>query len=114
MNGKYWSDNCFFRGNNLYSVKSSREDCVKLCYENIKCTHYTWAEDKGGTCYLKKGLVSKLDAVEFAGASRCGLVKRNLKKNKLVELETYEAEKKANLHGKIFFFYYVTQLVQKK
>ena len=49
-----------------------------MCSQEIDCTHYTWTNTDGGSCFLKSGKVCKKDAVHYSeGASVCGIVKED-------------------------------------
>ncbi|CAF1161426.1 unnamed protein product, partial [Brachionus calyciflorus] len=47
-----------------------------MCEETLDCTHYAWSDFEGGTCWLKKGSVSKNDAIPVKNNmnERCGLI----------------------------------------
>jgi hypothetical protein len=61
-NGNNWAMSCDFRGNDLSNVRVSGELCGGKCAESQGCTHFTWTQYLGGTCWLKTGSVSKNDA----------------------------------------------------
>lgn len=65
---------CDFPGNDFRNVSLNRIDCGKKCSNTSGCTHFTWTNWNGGTCWMKKGLASKLKAVELKGAV-CGVVR---------------------------------------
>ena len=56
------SRSCDFKDNDLSNVLSISTDCSKICSKTKECTHFMWFKYDGGTCYLKKGKVSKEDA----------------------------------------------------
>lgn len=49
---------CDFLGKDKHNVPSKGEDCYKICSVTFKtpmdrCTHFTWTDYNGGTCWLK-------------------------------------------------------------
>ncbi|XP_037037416.1 uncharacterized protein LOC119075136 [Bradysia coprophila] len=80
--GITWNDNwalgCDFRGNDLKDVKMRGEDCGGRCASTQGCTHFTWTDYDGGTCWMKKNSVSKSDAFESTDKSAvCGIVENS-------------------------------------
>ncbi|CAF3140626.1 unnamed protein product [Rotaria sp. Silwood2] len=74
-NGNNWATSCDFRGNDLYSVQISAELCGGKCAKVQGCTHFTWTQYNGGTCWLKSGAVSKSDAFSTNDSTMvCGVV----------------------------------------
>ncbi|CAF3173251.1 unnamed protein product [Rotaria sp. Silwood2] len=61
-NGADWAKSCDFDGNDLSRVETPPELCGPTCLQTKECTHYTWTTLNGGTCWMKKGNVSKADA----------------------------------------------------
>ncbi|CAF1100135.1 unnamed protein product [Rotaria sordida] len=61
-NGNNWAMSCDFYGNDLSNVQISGEGCGGKCAATQECTHFTWTQWNGGTCWMKKGPVSKADA----------------------------------------------------
>ncbi|CAF3678835.1 unnamed protein product [Rotaria sp. Silwood1] len=61
-NGQNWATSCDFNGNDLSHVKIKPELCGPICLQTQECTHYTWTTLNGGTCWMKKGNISKADA----------------------------------------------------
>ncbi|CAF2963240.1 unnamed protein product [Rotaria sp. Silwood2] len=53
---------CDFYGNDLWNVRIAPELCGGKCAETQGCTHFTWSRWNGGTCWMKKGPVSKDNA----------------------------------------------------
>ncbi len=73
-NGNSWAMSCDFRGNDLSNVRSSGEHCGGKCAQTPGCTHFTWTKWNGGTCWMKKGPVSKDKAFPTNDATMvCGL-----------------------------------------
>ncbi|CAF4268641.1 unnamed protein product [Rotaria sp. Silwood2] len=74
-NGNNWAISCDFQGNDLYSVQISAELCGGKCAQVQGCTHFTWTQYNGGTCWLKSGAVSKSDAFSTNDSTMvCGVV----------------------------------------
>ncbi|CAF0989411.1 unnamed protein product [Didymodactylos carnosus] len=49
---------CDFHGNDLSNVQISSELCGGKCAATDGCTHFTWTNWNGGTCWMKQGPVS--------------------------------------------------------
>ena len=64
---------CDFAGNDIANVLSKGEECSTKCKANLACSHYTWTNNNGGTCWLKSGSISKDKAVYKQGAV-CGII----------------------------------------
>ena len=74
-NGNNWALQCLFRGNDLSSAQIRGEDCSSRCQATSGCTHYTWTSYNGGTCYMKRGTVTKNDAIPTSDSTMvCGLL----------------------------------------
>ena len=74
-NGNNWAFRCDFTGNDLTSAQIRGEDCGGRCAETSECTHFTWTKHDGGTCWMKKGSVSKDNAFETQdGSMVCGVI----------------------------------------
>ena len=58
-----WALACDFYGNDLQSQQMPGEQCGGRCAQTPGCTHFTHTQYNGGTCYMKKGAVSKSNAV---------------------------------------------------
>ncbi|CAF1250178.1 unnamed protein product [Adineta steineri] len=61
-NGNNWALNCGFKGNDLSNVQVPADQCGGKCAVTAGCTHFTWTNYQGGTCWMKQGWVSKTDA----------------------------------------------------
>ncbi len=61
-NGNKWAHACDFKGNDLSNVQIPPEQCGGKCAKTHRCTHFTWSKWNGGTCWMKKGHVSKRNA----------------------------------------------------
>lgn len=71
-----WSFSCDFRNNDLSNMQSRGEDCGRICGETTDCTHFTWTNYNGGTCWMKKGPVSRNDAYNtYDNSMVCGIVR---------------------------------------
>jgi beta-glucanase (GH16 family) len=68
-----WSMNCDFPGNDLSQVSSNGENCGPKCDKTPDCTHFTWTDHNGGTCFMKKGKVTINDASALGKFSVCGI-----------------------------------------
>jgi len=74
-NGNNWALNCDFPGNNLKNVAVRGEDCGGRCATTSGCTHFTWTDYNGGTCWMKKNSVSKKKAVaKYDHNAVCGVM----------------------------------------
>lgn len=75
-NGNNWAVGCDFRGNDVKNVRSSAEECGGYCAVHSQCTHYTWNNAFGDTCWMKQFRgVSKNDAVLTLETSFvCGVI----------------------------------------
>lgn len=52
----------------------SASNCGPTCSRTPLCTHYTWINLNGGTCFLKQGNVSRQDAFYVNDPTRiCGI-----------------------------------------
>ena len=69
-----WAYACDFKGNDLSSIHSIAADCGTKCSTTPTCTHFTWSNFNGGTCFMKNGTVSKQDAFQTNDPSMvCGI-----------------------------------------
>lgn len=74
-NGNNWAMSCDFYGNDLSNVQIPSERCGGKCAETQGCTHFTWTQHNGGTCWMKKGSVSKDNAVSTGDPNMvCGVM----------------------------------------
>ncbi|KAE9048575.1 hypothetical protein PR002_g371 [Phytophthora rubi] len=53
-----WESNCDFPRNDCRSVNALPEMCGDLCANDATCTHWTWSNYNGGTCWFKTGTPS--------------------------------------------------------
>lgn len=73
-----WAYKCNFNGNDIGKTVGPHEECAGNCKAKSGCTHFVhyWEGEEGGTCYMKKGSVSKKDAIDTGDARRiCGIIK---------------------------------------
>jgi len=71
-----WAENCDWTGNDIGNVQGPSDQCGGQCASNSGCTHFTWTEFNGGTCWLKGGSVTQDQATGFSGGySVCGIMK---------------------------------------
>ncbi|RNA01063.1 glycoside hydrolase [Brachionus plicatilis] len=78
-NNFYWAIGCDYHENNLKSEKMVGEKCGKACAQTPGCSHFTWSNFEGGTCWMKKESVSKSDAFSTGDMTMvCGVLDRNL------------------------------------
>ncbi|KAF4042545.1 Cysteine-rich secretory protein family [Phytophthora infestans] len=50
-----WKSNCDYYGGDFHSVRGIPDVCGDTCADNRKCTHWSWNNFNGGTCWLKNG-----------------------------------------------------------
>ncbi|UJR34599.1 hypothetical protein I4U23_027375 [Adineta vaga] len=60
--GGMWAFSCDFPGINTNIVPSESSLCGEKCQKDSNCTHFTWTNENGGTCFMKGGNVTKQDA----------------------------------------------------
>lgn len=77
----HWNENwafaCDFSENNLKNIRVRGEDCGPQCSLTPDCTHFTWTQWQGGTCWMKKGGATKENAFETRDNSMvCGIIDR--------------------------------------
>ena len=71
--GKGWAKGCDFDGGGDFeSVQVPSTRCADTCVQYERCTHYTWTDYLGGTCWLKEGAVEKADAFQSDPRMMCG------------------------------------------
>ena len=67
---------CDFPGNDFGYRLIRGEECGGACGATSECTHYAWSPYQGGTCWLKRGAVSKWDAIYTGNQNHvCGVIK---------------------------------------
>ena len=69
-----WSMGCDFFGKDLINRLSKGEECSGLCKTISGCTHFTWSNYNGGTCWMKSGWASFSEAVQKDNNFVCGIV----------------------------------------
>jgi hypothetical protein len=74
-NGNNWAMSCDFYGNDLSNARVPANRCGPQCEQTSGCTHFTWTQYMGGTCWMKKGSVSKNDAFSTTDPTMvCGVL----------------------------------------
>ena len=70
-----WAMQCDFNARDLTNKNNiPSSQCGGLCAGTPGCTHFTWSNYKGGTCWMKKGAVSKSDAFATSDPTMvCGI-----------------------------------------
>lgn len=71
-----WAPDCDFFGNDLSNAQIPGEQCGPRCSTTGGCTHFTWTDHNGGTCWMKQGSVSQ-DQAQPKGGAVCGTMKNN-------------------------------------
>jgi len=71
-----WAMHCDFSNNDLKSELSRGDQCSSKCQQTQCCTHFVWTDYNGGTCWMKKGQISKHNAV-YKNEAVCGVVPSN-------------------------------------
>ena len=73
--GSKWALACDFKNNDLTNKLTSGSSCASTCMSTSGCTHFTWTNYKGGTCYMKFGIVSQSDAHSTTDNTMvCGII----------------------------------------
>lgn len=84
-----WAKSCDFVNNDLSNARTSSQDCLEKCNATIGCTHFTWTDWNGGSCWMKKGLVYKDDAFATSDPNMvCGVLKDNSNNSYVVDYTT--------------------------
>ena len=74
-NGQDWAFQCDFDGNDIERRSTEAPLCGPTCLGHVECTHFTWNTYLGGSCWLKRGKVSKEDAFRTNDPTMvCGVV----------------------------------------
>ena len=70
-----WANGCDFKENDLNNRgQMPSTGCDGLCATIDGCTHFSWTDDNGGTCWMKYGPVTKRSAVATEDrTSVCGI-----------------------------------------
>ncbi|RNA20199.1 glycosyl hydrolase family 16, partial [Brachionus plicatilis] len=70
-----WAFNCDFNKNDLTNARVPGSQCSNKCSQTPGCTHFVWTTYNGGTCWMKKGSVSKSNAYFVSDKSQvCGVL----------------------------------------
>jgi Cu-Zn family superoxide dismutase len=84
---------CDFLGNDIERFKNiSFNECLTKCLHSQKCTHLIWEETKREPlCKLKKGNVTKKDAIAVANSKlKCSIIDKSKTKPIDMDCELYE------------------------
>ncbi|RNA02694.1 SCP-like extracellular [Brachionus plicatilis] len=80
-----WAMDCDWKDNNLTNKITAPELCGSECAQTPRCTHFTWSDYLGGTCWMKQGFVTKTNVISKPNSNFvCGFIfsskgKSNLK-----------------------------------
>lgn len=71
-----WANNCDFNGGDIPAEQCEVwQDCGTKCVARRFCTHFTWTNYRGGTCWLKRGEVDEYKAkLKIDSNSVCGFL----------------------------------------
>ena len=73
--GVQWAQACDFKNQDLSSAQVSAEKCGEKCMSTNGCTHFSWTNHQGGTCWMKKGGAQKSDAIANNNSGMiCGIL----------------------------------------
>ncbi|RNA11084.1 fibroblast growth factor receptor-like, partial [Brachionus plicatilis] len=75
-NNLYWAIGCDFHENNLKSEKMAGEKCGEACAQTPGCSHFTWTNFEGGTCWMKTNAINKENALKANEGFVCGIMKQ--------------------------------------
>ncbi|KAI8618490.1 hypothetical protein BC830DRAFT_1108550 [Chytriomyces sp. MP71] len=68
-----YSPNCDWQGQDLSSATVPGEKCSDTCKQTPGCTHFTWTNYNGGTCWMKSGAVDPCTAIVVTSSNAlCG------------------------------------------
>jgi len=71
-----WRRNCDFQGGDMWSEASNGESCGGICAARGGCTHFTWTNNNGGTCWLKGNGVNPTAVDKPDSEAVCGWVNK--------------------------------------
>ncbi|XP_037047627.1 uncharacterized protein LOC119082266 isoform X2 [Bradysia coprophila] len=73
----FWSYNCDFTGGDVGSVSAGNAaDCGEKCLVNTDCTHFSYKNYNGGTCWMKGVLTLNTPVERYGEKIICGWVER--------------------------------------
>ena len=73
--GVQWAQACDFKNRDLSSAQVSSEKCGDKCLSTSGCTHFSWTNLQGDTCWMKRGGAQKSDAIANNNSVMiCGIV----------------------------------------
>ena len=59
----------------MTNVRMNGETCGPTCSRTAGCTHFAWSKYQDGTCWMKKGSISKTNAKRIQGSDLvCGII----------------------------------------
>ncbi len=103
-----WAMDCDFNGNDFSSARVPGEQCSSKCQQTSGCTHFAWNDYEGGTCWMKKGPISKFNAISKQNTV-CGIISTSIDPSppngfrKMVNFNfDIEIQKKNNYRDKFF------------
>ena len=64
----------FHVGQALSQILVPGAECGPRCASTSGCTHFSWNNFNGGTCWMKTGGASKSDAFDADQSMVCGVV----------------------------------------
>ncbi|CAI5734307.1 unnamed protein product [Peronospora destructor] len=67
-----WKSKCDYFGEDIKSVRGISSKCGHQCVIEAKCTHWSWTDVDGGTCWLKQS--RKASILMSAGQGFCGYI----------------------------------------
>ena len=73
--GVEWAHACDFDNHDLSSAQIPGDQCEEKCISTSGCSHFSWTNYEGGTCWMKTGGAQKSDA-KFNNDDQtvCGIV----------------------------------------
>ncbi|TDH68169.1 hypothetical protein CCR75_008962 [Bremia lactucae] len=66
-----WQNNCDLYGNDIKSISGIPDVCGDYCTDTADCTHWTWTQANGGTCWLKNGQTA---STSQSWGANCGYI----------------------------------------
>lgn len=70
----FWAESCDWNDDDLSSKTVPSSQCAQECKRTAGCTHFSWTNYKGGTCWMKRNPVTKDQAITITFPV-CGLLK---------------------------------------
>ena len=67
--------NCDFVGNDIANANIPGELCSTRCRQTPGCSHYSWTSFQDGTCWMKTGNVTSVNATLVSDeTAMCGFL----------------------------------------